>query len=322
MVPVYINYINSYLPSKLVSNDELGKWNVYSSDQILTKIGIKNRYVANDNEYVSDLAIEAVKLLFYENKFDSKSIDAVIFCTQSPDLLIPGPEYIIHNKFNLSNNCICISINSGCTGYLHGLSLALSLINSYQANRVLFITSETYSKHIAENDIGNRSIFGDAATATLISNENIGLSLRLGGFNFFSDGSGYNKIINNGSLIGSNSSFKSFEMIGSDVFLFASSKVVNFIQEFLLKSKLKSNDIDLFVFHQASKMVLDSLQRKLKIPDERFVCDFENTGNTVSNTIPIALSNYFINNPSQRPSKVLLCGFGVGLSIGITVLDL
>ena len=111
-------------------------------------------------------------------------------------------------------------------------------------------------------------------------------------------------------------------MIGSDVYLFTSTIVIDLIKQYFIKNQIDFNSIDLFVFHQASKLVLDSLQKKLNISDDKFLRDIENVGNTVSNTIPIALSNYFLKNSSSKPKKIFVCGFGVGLSIGITILEL
>ena len=322
MINVFINYISSYLPEKVITNIELAECGVYTAEQITNKIGISKRYVARDNEFVSDLAIMASTKLFKDYNVDKDSIDMIIFCTQSPDYLIPGPEYILHKELKLPSNCKAISYNSGCSGYLYGLNLAYSYIYSCQAYKILLITSETYSKHISSNDIGNRSIFGDGATASIISNQNLGLSYKFNNFLFYSDGNGFDKIINKGSALGSNSSFQKFEMIGSDVYLFASTIVVDLIKEYFYKNKIEKDCIDLFVFHQASKLVLDSLQKKLNISDDKFLRDIENVGNTVSNTIPIALSNYFLKNPSSKPKKIFVCGFGVGLSIGITILEL
>lgn len=322
MINVFINYISSYLPEKVVTNIELAESGVYTAEQITNKIGISKRFVASDNEFVSDLAIKVSTKLFTDYNVDKDTIDMIIFCTQSPDYLIPGPEYILHKELNLPSNCKAISYNSGCSGYLYGLNLAYAYIYSCQANKILLITSETYSKHISSNDIGNRSIFGDGATASIISNQNLGLSYKFNNFLFYSDGNGFDKIINRGSALGSNSSFQRFEMIGSDVYLFASTIVVDLIKEYFDKNRIEKDSIDLFVFHQASKLVLDSLQKKLKIPDHKFLRDIENVGNTVSNTIPISLSNYFSTNTSSKPNRILICGFGVGLSIGITILEI
>lgn len=318
----YINYISFYLPDTLITNKELAEHGIYSAEQITNKIGISKRYITKDDEFASDIAIKASKKCFIDYNIDLLSIDTLIYCTQSPDYLIPGPEYILHKELKLSNKCKTISYNSGCSGYLYGLNLAYSMIFSNQANKILFVTSETYSKHISKNDIGNRSIFGDGASATIISNEKIGLCYTFNNFSFYSDGNGFDKIINKGSALGSKIAFENFEMIGSDVYLFASTKVVELLNEFIEKNNFEINDIDLFVFHQASKLVLDSLQKKLKIPDKKFLRDIEQVGNTVSNTIPIALSNYFSKNTFQKPQRILICGFGVGLSIGITLLEL
>lgn len=322
MINVFINYISSYLPEKVVTNIELAESGVYTAEQITNKIGISKRYVARDNEFVSDLAIKASTKLFKDYNVDKDSIDMIILCTQSPDYLIPGPEYILHKELNLPTNCKAISYNSGCSGYLYGLNLAYSFIFSSQANKILLITSETYSKHISSSDIGNRSIFGDGATASIISNKNLGLAYNFKNFLFYSDGNGFDKIINRGSALGSNILFQKFEMIGSDVYLFASTIVIDLIRKYFIKNQIDYDSIDLFVFHQASKLVLDSLQKKLNIPNHKFLRDIENVGNTVSNTIPIALSNYFSINSSSKPKKIFVCGFGVGLSIGITILEL
>ena len=324
MKKAYINYISSYIPTNIITNNYLESIGNLTSDKILEKVGIKERYIANVDEYSSDMAIKAYSILTKKINFDFKLVDTIILCTQSPDFLIPGPEYLIHKALDLNNSCKVISINSGCSGFLYGLNIAKSYINSNDSNYLLFFTSETYSKHIDSSDISNRSIFGDAATVTLISNKKISKNnnFKINNFQFYSDGNGFDKIHNpNSGMHSIYSENKKFQMIGSDVYLFTITKVIESINLFLNNNKVTIDEIDFFVFHQASKVVLDSLKKKLDIPDYKFLKYIENVGNTVSSTIPILLENLVLTNSLYRNKKILLCGFGVGLSVGITIIN-
>ena len=166
----FIKAISYFLPQKVVTNDDLVKefpeWTV---DKIAGKVGVTERHIAAETETAADMATQAAKKLFAEHGIDRSTIDFVLFCTQSPDYFLPTSACIIQNNLGLSTSCGALDFNLGCSGFVYGLSVAKGLIAGGIASNVLLLTAETYSKHIHPKDKGNRTIFGDAAAATLVS---------------------------------------------------------------------------------------------------------------------------------------------------------
>jgi len=330
----YINSIEYYLPNKSLSNKKISlefpEWNV---EKISSKTGIFERFIADENEFASDMAIKAANKIFKKNKYDKKLIDFFIYCTQSPDYLIPTTSCIIQDKLDL-NKVGAFDFNLGCSGYIYGLSIAKGLISAGIATNILFITSETYSKFLNPKDKSNRTIFGDAASASIITKEK-GIC-KIGNFQLGSDGSGFdNLIVKSSGVKGSKinnglekidefdniSSDRDLYMNGPAIFNFTGEFVPKLIYQYLEKNKISINEIDFFVFHQANKFMLNYLRKKIKIPKEKFIIELKNCGNTVSSTIPIALANIQEKNKLKPGSKVLLVGFGVGYSWGATLLN-
>ena len=199
----FVSGIAHFLPEYVLSNHQINlEHPEWSADKISSKTGIFNRHISNENEFSSDLGIKAAQKLFEKNNTIKDSIDFLIFCTQSPDFLIPTTACILQDKLGLNSNIGAIDINMGCSGYLYGLSYAKGLILSGQAKNVLLITSETYSKLINPQDKSNKTIFGDGATASLISKKpNTHMSGAIQKFSFYTQGSGYDKLmVKNGGI--------------------------------------------------------------------------------------------------------------------------
>jgi len=220
--------------------------------------------------------------------------------------------------------------NQGCSGFIYGLLLAKGIVHSKIASNVLLITSETYSKHIHPKDKGNRTIFGDAAAATLISSEGFA---KIGNFDTGTDGSGANNlIVKTGGLrnklqtgditfdeSGNPISSDHLYMNGGEIFNFTSHAVPLLVEKVLIKNNIKSNDVDLYVFHQANKYMINYLRKLLDIDKDKFYIFMEKVGNTVSSTIPIALHE--AQKENLLHGNILIAGFGVGYSWGGTLLS-
>jgi 3-oxoacyl-[acyl-carrier-protein] synthase-3 len=320
-----IKAIEYSFPKNKISNSDLSlMFPDYDFSKFETKIGIKNRYWVDENETALDLAIAACEKVF---KFhDRKSIDYIIYCTQSPEYHLPTTACILQNKLNCSKSTGALDINLGCSGYVYGLSLAKALINSNQAKNVLLVTAETYSKYLHPNDRSNRAIFGDGATASLISYNEDDL---IGDFLFGTDGSGFDKlIVKNGcsrnhfdvnseiQTYGTGNSFTDnhLYMNGPEIFNFTSEVIPNFTLEVLQKNNTDLNSTDQLIFHQANAFMLGTLRKKIRVEDSKFFIDLLDGGNTVSNTIPIALKKYCSGIDPNRLYSIALVGFGVGLS--------
>lgn len=312
-----IKGISYYLPRNTISNLDLsGRFPEWSVEKITQKIGIEVRHTAQYNETALDMAIKASHNLFLEHKIQPETIDFVILCTQSPDYFLPTSACIIQALLCIPKDAGAFDFNLGCSGYIYGLGIAKGLVETNQAKEVLLITSETYSKFIHPNDKSNLSIFGDAATATLIVR---GSSDSMNSFVYGTDGRGANNlIVKNGGmrnkLNGSPDDY--LFMNGAEIFSFAIKIVPDLVNQVLSQHNLHISDIDLFIFHQANKFMLETLRKKMSIPEEKFYYFMETIGNTVSSTIPIALSEAIKNKRVVKGEKVMLIGFGVGYSWG------
>lgn len=327
----YIKAISYYLPEIILCNEELVKefpeWTV---DKIANKVGVKERHVAGAEETASDLAVHAALRLFEETGIERNLIDFVLLCTQSPDYFLPSTACVIQDRLGLSKHTGALDFNLGCSGYVYGLSLAKGLVAGGIAKNVLLLTAETYTKHLHPRDKGNRTIFGDAATASLISTEGFA---RIGNFSLGTDGTGSENLIvktgafrnkekvgdlrfdENGNPVSSDYLY----MNGTEIFNFTLEAVPSLVRDTLQKNDLKMEDVNLHVFHQANKYMINFLRKKLKIEEDKFYVYLETVGNTVSSTIPIALCE------AQREEclrgNVLMAGFGVGYSWGGVILN-
>ena len=325
-----IQAISYYLPEQILDNQKINElFPEWSVDKISAKTGIYKRHIAASDEFSSDMAIKACQKLFAEYHIKPNDIDYILLCTQSPDYLLPTTACIVQDKLGIPTTAGALDFNLGCSGYIYGLSLAKGLISASIAKNVLLITSETYSKYIHENDKSNRTIFGDAASATLISGEPSGLEIE--DFSLGTDGRGAeNLIVKRGGSkypvdavtgivvddYGNYTNENSLYMNGSEIFNFTIEAVPALINNTLQKNNKQLNDIDLFIFHQANKYMLNHLRKKMNIDEKKFLYHLEDCGNTVSSTIPIVLKEAMLQNTIGPGMSVLLAGFGVGYSWG------
>lgn len=326
----FIKCVSYYLPSKILTNEDLAReFPEWSVEKIASKLGISQRHIAADDETAGDMAIKAAVRLFEEYKEDKSKIDFVILCTQSPDYFLPSTACIIQHKLGLSTQCGAFDIDLGCSGYEYGLAIAKGLIISMIAKNVLLLTSETYTKHLHPLDKGNRAIFGDGASATLVSVDGFA---KIGNFCLGTDGLGatslihgtgawrYPEMMNDISFDeGKNPISSDFlYMDGKAIFDFTANAVPLMVQETLIKNDLSLDEMDLVIFHQANKYMINYLRKLLDIDKEKFYLCLERMGNTVSSTIPIALCE--AKKENLLHGNILLAGFGVGFSYGATVL--
>jgi 3-oxoacyl-[acyl-carrier-protein] synthase-3 len=321
----YIKGISYYLPNSTVTNSDLNflhpEWSI---NKIESKTGIFSRHIAAEDEFASDMGIKAANMLFEEYNICRSEIDFLLFCTQSPDYYLPTTACILQDKLHLLKTCGALDFNLGCSGYVYGLALAKGLLVSGIAKNILLITSETYSKYINPNDKSNKSIFGDGASATLVSYEGL---CSIGEFSLGTDGNGAENLIvkKGGARFPTDISLSNFDdnflyMNGPEIFTFTSNSVPELILQTAEKNGITKDKIDLFVFHQANEFMLKHLRKKTEIPEDKFFIYLKECANTVSSTIPIALKEAIKLNKIKSGNKCLLAGFGVGYSWGGTIL--
>lgn len=326
----YIKDIAYYLPNKILTNEQIAAlFPEWSADKVASKVGITERHIAAEGETATDMAYKAAERLFAQG-VDKSGIDFILLCTQSPDYFLPSSACILQDRLGLSKNCGAFDFNLGCSGYEYGLAVAKGLIVAGIACNILLLTSETYTKYLHEQDKGNRTIFGDGASATLVSTEGFA---EIGEVVLGTDGSGAenlivrslgarNKALLHDQLLDEDGNIISGDhlyMHGGNVFNFTADVVPDMVEKLLQKSGLHHDDIDLWVFHQANKYMINYLRKLLDIDKEKFYIFMEKVGNTVSSTIPIALCE--VRKENRLHGNILLAGFGVGLSWGGVMLN-
>lgn len=314
-----------------MTNDELQKsFQDVDIAKIAKGVGVNQRYVAAENETAADMACAAANQLFEEWNIDKSEVDFIIFSTQSPDYFLPASSCIIQHRLGLSTSVGAFDYDLGCSGYAYGLAMAKSFVDSSLAKNVLLLTGDTISKYLHPMD-KNRVLFGDNATASLISHEGFA---EIGESEYGTDGSGAGAIILNNrgarhlGLTGKEEADDQqnvrrddfFYMNGEQVFNFTIDRVPHLINDTLGKNGLQKEDIDIYVFHQANKFMLNTIRKVCGIPKDKFYVNIENTGNTTSSTIPIALKDCLEKHSILKGQKVMVAGFGVGLSWSATVL--
>jgi 3-oxoacyl-[acyl-carrier-protein] synthase-3 len=329
----YIKAISYALPKTVVTNEDLVKdFPEWTAEKISTKLGIDKRHVATDKETASDIAVQAAENLFAENPdIERKDIDFVILCTQSPDFHLPTSACLIQERLGLRTNIGAFDYNLGCSGYVYGLAIAKGLISGGIAKNVLLLTAETYSKYIHPKDKGNRTLFGDGASATVVSTNGFA---EIGNFSLGTDGRGAeNLIVKTGNSrhreklndlsFDENGNPKSSDylyMNGSEILSFTLDAVPKLVAETLNCNDLLQSEINLFVFHQANKYIMNFMRKKIKIDEQKFYYCLSRFGNTVSSTIPIALCE--AQKEGKLHGNILLAGFGVGYSWGGCVIHI
>lgn len=322
------------LPQGTLDNDRLAmQYEDWPAAKIYEKTGIRSRHIAAPDECASDLAVSAARALLEDTGLDPARVDFLLYCTQTPDYLLPTTACVLQHRLGLPVSCGALDFNLGCSGYVYGLGLAKALIETRQAGTLLLVTADTYSKLINPADKSVRTLFGDGAAATLIlAGEQ---EMLTGPFVYGTDGAGAkNLIVPTGGMrepvvpdaqalpddSGNARTVNDLYMNGAEIFRFTLREVPESIAVLLAKAGISQEDVDLFVFHQANRFMLDHLRRKMQIPVEKFVFAMEDVGNTVSSSIPIALRNAEQSGQLKPGALVMLVGFGVGYSWGATLI--
>ena len=329
----YIKGISYYLPEKVVTNEDLvEEFPEWSVDKVAAKVGVNLRHVSAENETAGDMAEKAARKLFDEYSISPADIDFVLLCTQSPDYFLPSTACILQHKLGIPTTAGAFDYNLGCSGCVYGMAVAKGLIAAGIAKNVLLLTAETYNKYLHPSDKSNRSIFGDGAAACLISTDGFA---EIGDFSVGTDGSGAEKLIvrtgaarckqPTGLSCVDDEGHTRYDdylyMDGGGIFNFTLDAVPAMMKDILAKNNIQSDDVDYYVFHQANKFMLNTIRKVCALPKDKFHVNLEAVGNTVSSTVLIALKQCLENGIIHSGMRVMIAGFGVGLSWGGTILN-
>lgn len=310
----------------------------YSDDDIIkfiTTTGVSEFRVAQTNITTSDLGFEAAKALIEEMNIEKSEFDVLVFISQSPDyFFIPNTAPILQNRLGLSKSCLCFDVPLGCSGYTYGISILSSYLQNKNFRRGLLICGDTSSKSINPLDKSAAMLFGDAASATIIEKTKDTNKII---FDLGTDGSGYNAIIipeggfrkqfNSETLIAKDYGDGiirrgcDLHLDGMDVFSFGISETPKTVKAIYDYAGITNENVDYAIFHQANKMMNEMIRKKLKFEKEKVPYSLEKFGNTSSASIPVTMVTQLRNQLTFGLKRLLLCGFGVGLSWGTCFLQ-
>jgi 3-oxoacyl-[acyl-carrier-protein] synthase III len=333
-IDVGITGISASVPKNVSKNIELS--GIIPEDEIektINSIGISEKRFVDSDTCASDLCFYAAEKLFAEMNIDKSTIDVLIFMSQTSDYKIPATAPILQHRLGLSKNTAAFDVGLACSGYVYSLSIAFAFASLPGINRVLLLDGETFTKIVNRRDKVNAPLYGDAGTATIIEKGEFGPSY----FSLNSDGSGFEAIkINAGgsrnistaeNLIektdkeGNVRSDHQIYMDGGDVFNFTMREVPRSIKSILEYSKTNLESIDYMVFHQANKFMTDFFSKKLKLTADKVPYCLDKFGNTSSSSIPLTISSELHSVLKNANKKIMMCGFGAGLSWGSAILS-
>ena len=316
--------ISTYFPSRIETNEQLQeKYPSWDMELIASKTGIHARHIAAPGQTSADLGVLACEKLFEEHSIDRNSVDFLLLCTQTPDYPLPTTACLLQERLGLPTTIGALDFNLGCSGFVYGLAMADGLIRSGVARRVLLVTSETYSKYIHDSDRSLRTIFGDAAAATIIDAAD---TPTLSAFQFGTDGTGADTlIVQSGGARPLEDSIKprnrhrwksELYMDGPSLISFTVGAVPQLVNDVLNDAGISDKDVDFYLMHQATLKMLEGLRLRLGIEQARMPLALSDCGNTVSSTLPILIERLRQSGELKGGMRNLLIGFGVGWSWG------
>ena len=321
---VEIKGIACAVPERIVNNEE--NYSIFGEENVkkfINMTGVKTRRVAIDEQCASDLCYTAAKKLMERLKWEPSTIDALIFISQTPDYAVPATACVLQYRLGLSEDCIAFDINLGCSAYVYGLWQAATMISTQNINRVLLLVGDTSNFGINPTDSATAMIFGDGGSATALEKTK-GKELK---YFLKTKGSGYKFIMvpagharSRGQIISDKSEYE-LAMNGADVFNFTITDVQKSLADFMTDYKIDKDSVDMFVFHQANLFIIKHLIKKLGIPMQKVPVSIDRYGNTSGESIPITMVDTLGKEKSDDTIKVIMCGFGVGLSYGAIYLE-
>jgi 3-oxoacyl-[acyl-carrier-protein] synthase-3 len=284
--------------------------------------GIEARHISGPKQTASDLCYVAAKKLLEEKNRESQ-IDALLFCTQTPDYRSPATAFVLHKRLGLNKDCICFDINLGCSAFVTGLYTMAGMVNGGLINSGLLLIGDAFQEHPVSDDHSQTMMFGDAGTAVLVEKGNGCITGMIR-----SDGEGYKNIIapfhgfrkpviNNGKVV----DFIEEVMDGNEVFLFTITQVPKLFKEFFNFFNVTIDSYDSVILHQANKMVIDKIAKKLKVSKEKVPLSLDKYGNTNGVSIPVTICDAYGNDETKRNVKFITSGFGVGMQQGVVAFD-
>lgn len=338
---VRISGIACAVPETVVKNDVfVERFGAEQMQKFEKMVGVKERHAAPFGMTTSDLACRAMNEL--KDCWSPENVDAIVFVSQTPDYCLPATACVLHKRMGIKKSCVAFDINLGCSGFVYGIYVASALINGGNIRKVALLGGDCSLKPVSGDDPSAAPLFGDSGFAVILDRDDAAMPID---YSFCTDGNGYRaivqpgvtyagrmpiafdevtKVCNLGNLLtrGETSAPSELHMDGMDVFNFTINEVPDLIKEQMAHSGLTEADVDLMVLHQANKFVLKNVAMATGFSMKKVPISMDRYGNTSSSSIPITLCDYEERNPNSGKKKVLMAGFGVGLSWGTLMTDI
>ena len=320
-----ITALGTYVPPRVLSNQDLEKM-VETTDQwILERTGIRERHIADKGVAASDLAVSAVKNLLQSHPFDLQEVDLIVVGTVTPDMMYPSTACLVQHKLGIANTW-GFDVSAGCSGFLYALNAGASFIESGQYKKVLVIGSDVNSIMTDYTDRAVCIIFGDGAGAVLLEPAEAGQEGIIdrvaqvegaGGQYLYMPGGGS---LNPASHETVDQKMHYIHQDGQQVFKYAVKKMAEMTERVLQKNGLTGHDVDCFIAHQANRRIIAATADRLKMPMEKVVINIDRFGNTTAGTIPLAMQTAVETGKLKQGNLVLLAAVGAGFTSGATLL--
>ncbi len=326
---VAIRGISACVPSTVEENKDLAIYHGDEAADVIKSTGIERKHICRNGETVSDLCLKAAEKLIEELGWDKESIDLLCFVTQTPDYLNQPTSFIVHDRLGLSESCACLDLFHGCPGWVTGLNTVAHIISSGSVKRALLCVADMVSMDVAVNDRGSKPLFGDAGTVTACEYDESAAEMKFSSLTKSADGK---------ALIHLNGGYKNpwtietlqfdldrraglldmnlvdDKMDGMDVFAFAITTVPKAIKNLCKNFSIDSTTVDKYVLHQANKLMLDTIAKRLKVESSKVPMCLREYGNTTQASIPLTIVSECAADYATQPVKTISCGFGTGLA--------
>ena len=306
--------VGSYLPDKILTNNDLEKIVDTSDEWIQTRTGIKKRHIAGDNQKTSDLATIALKNAMNKTKISSSDLDAIILATTTPDLVFPATAVKVQNNIGMHSG-FAFDVQAVCSGFLYALQMADSLIKSNKAHRVAVIGAETMSRIVDWTDRSTCVLFGDGAGAVILEKTDNKNNNSIIDIELFSDGK-YQDILTVNGGVSSGNLDKKITMSGREVFRYAVTKMPESIKSIVAKNNITLEDLDWVLLHQANERIIKSVLEKLSMNNAKAISTVQHHANTSAASIPLALDHYMLKDKVKSGDLLALSAVGGGLDLG------
>ena len=317
MKQILMTGVGAYLPETILTNDDLSKFVDTDDNWIRQRTGIISRRKANPEELTSDLAVKAANEALLSSGLNISDIDCIIVATTTPDCTFPSTATIVQEKLG-AHNAFAFDVQAVCAGFVYALSVANGLMSAGQGSNTLVIGAETFTKLLDWSDRSTCVLFGDGAGAVVLQAEKSEQGYGIIANALHSDGR-YKDILYVDGGVSSTGTIGHVKMQGRDVFKHAVEKLAAAMDEVLHISNLTSDDIDWLVPHQANIRIINAMQKKLKLPDEKVIKTVSHHANTSAASIPLALTSGVESGQIKSGHLLALEAIGGGLSWGASL---